>query len=87
MAAKAFILVSCEPARTQAVGDRLRGIQGALVYEVMGPFDFILDIETDTPENLNNVLRSKVRAIAGVTDTLTCIVMASPGPEATPPSG
>lgn len=87
MASKAFILVSCEPARTQAVGERLRGIQGALIYEIMGPFDFILDIEADTPENLTNVLRTKVRPIAGVTDTLTCIVMASPGPAAATPPG
>ena len=87
MAAKAFILVSCEPARTEAVGERLRGIQGALVYEIMGPFDFVLDIEADTAENLTGILRSNVRPIAGVTDTLTCIVMASPGSEAAPPTG
>ena len=53
----------------------------------MGPFDFVLDIEADTAENLTGILRSKVRPIAGVTDTLTCIVMASPGSEAAPPTG
>ena len=87
MAAKAFILASCEPARTQAAVDRPRSIQGAIVYEIMRPYDFILDIEADTPENLTSVLRTKVRPIAGVTDILTCIVTAAPGPEATPPSG
>jgi DNA-binding Lrp family transcriptional regulator len=77
MTAKAFILVRCELARTQAVGERLGGIQGALIYEVMGPNDFILDVEADTPEDLTNILRTKVRPIAGVTDTLTCIAMPS----------
>ena len=79
MAAKAFILVSVEPVQTQPVGERLRAIRGALVYEVMGPYDYILDVEADTPEDLANVLRTKVRPIAGVKGTLTCAVLASEG--------
>ena len=73
--AKAFVMVNTEPTETLKIGERLRAIRGAVVYEVFGPFDFIVDLEADTPEDLAGVLRSSIRSLRGVTTTLTCSVM------------
>ena len=73
--AKAFIMITAEPAETQRSGERLRNMRGAVVYEVLGPFDFIVDMEADTPEDLTSVLRNNVRSISGVSATLTCTVI------------
>ena len=73
--AKAFIMITAEPSETQRIGKRLRNMRGAVVYEVLGPFDFIVDMEADTPEDLTSVLRNNVRSISGVSATLTCTVI------------
>lgn len=73
--AKAFIMVNTEPTETNRIGERLRTIRGAVVYEVFGPFDFIVDLEADTPEDLAAMLRNNIRTVHGVTTTLTCSVM------------
>jgi DNA-binding Lrp family transcriptional regulator len=71
--ANAYMMLKVEPAKTLAVAERLRGLTGVgEVHEVLGPFDIIAVIEAPTPEDLAAVLRTKVRAIAGVTETVTC---------------
>jgi hypothetical protein len=73
----AFILVSCEPARTQAVGERLDGVQGGGLPRGHGSPRLQLDLEAVQPEDLTHTLRTEVRVIAGVTNPLTCPVMRS----------
>jgi DNA-binding Lrp family transcriptional regulator len=73
MGANAYIMLKVEPARTLAVAERLRSLPGvAEVHEVLGPFDIIAEVDAPTPEDLALVLRTKIRAIAGVTETVTC---------------
>jgi DNA-binding Lrp family transcriptional regulator len=73
MSAKAFVMVKVEPTATRRVVEQLKELSGAVVYEVLGPYDIVLDIEADTQEDLTAVLRNSVRTQAGVTDTVTCI--------------
>ncbi len=73
MAAKAYILVSVDPTSTRDVIKKLQAITGAVVHEVLGPYDFVVDMEADTPEDITLVLRQKIRPIKGVTNTVTCI--------------
>ena len=72
MAVHAYILITVDPVRTQTVSDRLRALPGAFVREVLGPFDFVVELEADTQENLTATLRTKIRPIPGVTSTVTC---------------
>ena len=72
MAVHAYILLTADPARTQNVGDRLRTLPGAFVREVLGPFDFVVELEADTQENLTVILRTKIRPVPGVTSSVTC---------------
>ena len=50
MAAHAFILVNVDPASTQEVAKKLQAITGAVVHEVLGPYDFVVDLEADSQE-------------------------------------
>ena len=73
MPANAYVLVNVEPENTRSVIARLEGISGAVVHEVLGPYDIIVDLEADTQEDLTAILRNKIRPIHGVTNTVTCI--------------
>ncbi|MSQ22065.1 MAG: Lrp/AsnC family transcriptional regulator [Dehalococcoidia bacterium] len=72
MAVHAYILITVDPARTQTVGDKLRALPGTYVREVLGPYDFVVELEADTQENLTAILRTKIRPVPGVTSTVTC---------------
>ena len=73
MSANAFILINAEPARTREVLDRLESIPGAVAREVLGPYDVIVELEADTPEDITGIMRNRIRPIAGVTNTVTCL--------------
>lgn len=73
MAANAFILINAEPARTREVLDRLESIPGTVVREVLGPYDVIMELEADTPEDITAIMRNRIRPITGVTNTVTCL--------------
>ena len=73
MAANAFILVNVAPLNTQSVVERLKGISGAVVHEVLGPYDIVVDIEADTQEDITAILRNEIRPLHGVANTVTCI--------------
>ncbi|MQF95098.1 MAG: Lrp/AsnC family transcriptional regulator [SAR202 cluster bacterium] len=73
MAANAYILVNADPALTDAVAEQLRTIAGAMVHDVLGPYDFVIDLEADSQEDIKAILRHKIRPLKGVTNTVTCI--------------
>ena len=75
MPANAYVLLNVEPARTHQVLEVLRGLQGTLVREVLGPFDIVVELEAPTMEALTSILRSKIRTVPGVTSTVTCTWM------------
>ena len=52
--------------------EQLQNIAGAVVHEVLGPYDIIVDLESDTQEDITAILRNKIRPIHGVTNTVTC---------------
>lgn len=73
MAANAYVLINVAPASTGTVVDRLRAIPGAVVREVLGPYDVIVELEADTQEDITAILRHKIRPMYGITNTVTCI--------------
>jgi DNA-binding Lrp family transcriptional regulator len=72
MTANAYVLITVAPAQTQAVLERLKTIQRALVTEVLGPFDIIVELEADSTEDITSILHTKIRPVPGVTSTVTC---------------
>ena len=51
---------------------RLRAIPGTIVQEVMGPYDAVVELKSDRPEDITAILRHKIRSVDGVTNTVTC---------------
>ena len=73
MPANAYVLITVDPAKTKGVRNRLQGISSAIVREVLGPYDFVLELEADTEEDLTGILRNEIRPISGITSTVTCL--------------
>lgn len=73
MPANAYVLLNVEPAETGEVVRQLSTIPGALVREVTGPYDVVVELERDTVVDITSLVRSKIRTISGVTSTLTCL--------------
>ena len=69
----AYILVNFDPVSTWDVAEKLRDINGAVVREVLGPDDFIVDLEADSQEDITAIMRTKIRPIKGVTNTVACL--------------
>ncbi|MCH7736001.1 MAG: hypothetical protein IH872_01235 [Chloroflexi bacterium] len=63
MAANAYILINADPTSTTEVAQKSKAISGAVVHEVQGPYDFVVDLEADTQEDITAILRHKVRPI------------------------
>ena len=77
MVANAYVLINVDPAKTQAVVQRLRAVPKAIVHEVLGPFDIVVELEADTQQDLTSTLRH-IRAYAGIDKTVTCLWITGP---------
>lgn len=73
MAVNAYVLLTVEPGQTLNISARLAEIPKAYVREVLGPYDMVVELEADTPEDLTNLLRTKIRSVPGVSSSVTCI--------------
>jgi len=74
MAVKAYILITVETALTKEVLARLRELEEAVeVHEVLGPYDIVVELESDRFEDVTSTLREKIRPIEGVKNTVTCV--------------
>ncbi len=73
MSANAYVLITIDPTKTEQVVKQLNSITGAVVREVTGPYDAVVELERDTSVDLTSLVRSKIRAISGVTSTVTCL--------------
>ena len=73
MAANAYVLLTLEPQRTDEVLERLKAIPRALVRQVLGPYDVIVELYEDTAVDITSAVRSKIRPIPGVRQTVTCL--------------
>ena len=71
---KAYVLITVDTTMTQDVVDRLRRIQGVTeVNEVLGPYDVVVELEVERLEDVTDILRTEIRRIPGVRNTLTCV--------------
>jgi len=74
--AKAFVLLNCNLGFEESIIEQLKQINS--VKEVSGTFgayDILAKLETATNEELNNLIRSKVRRINNVISTMTLLTV------------
>jgi len=75
MAVNAYFLINVEPAKARAVFEQLSNIPGAVVDELLGPYDMVVNLEAATPEDLPAILQNEIRPISGITKTVTCVCL------------
>ena len=71
---KAYVLITAETALTKQVLAQLTQMEEvAEVHEVLGPYDIVVELETEHFENVTSILRERIRPIEGVRNTVTCV--------------
>ena len=78
MRVKAFVLIQTEieVARTDEVAAALKKLgQLRSVDHVTGPYDIIVEIEAETLEEIGALVDKKIRTVAGIYRTVTCLAI------------
>ncbi len=71
---KAYALVVAELGAMKQVVAALRALDGVTdVQEVMGPYDIVVQLETDNDMRLMPVLLDTVRTVGGIQSTTTLV--------------
>lgn len=76
MSVSAFVLIDVTGDHTRSVYKTLSRIEGVrAVYNVSGPHDLIAQVEAENFDALYEHTIAPIRAVDGVTKTLTCFVL------------
>ena len=76
MTVKAYVLIEAHVGKTKQVVEAIRNIQGVVsVDAVTVPYDAIAVIQTETLNNFEDLVVGKVHLLAGISRTVTCVVL------------
>ena len=76
MAAKAFVLIETAVGKNKEVVAALRQIEGAKSVDIVtGPYDVVAIIERKTLNDIGDLVTDKIHPIAGISRTVTCLVI------------
>ena len=78
MAAKAFVLIETALGRNKEVVNALRQmkINGLTsVDTVTGPYDAIAVLETDTLNDIGDIITTRIHSVDGISRTVTCLAV------------
>jgi DNA-binding Lrp family transcriptional regulator len=76
MAVKAYVLIVTDPVETRNVLRRIREIAAVKnSYEVMGPYDIIIEIEVEDLSQIPPILGEGIRQIAGIESTTSLVTI------------
>ncbi len=71
---RAYLLIETRAGTGNAVLDSLKSLEQTVQADrVTGPYDIICVIETDSLDDLGEIVREHVHALHGVTRTMSCI--------------
>jgi DNA-binding Lrp family transcriptional regulator len=72
----AFVFITTQPHAMPVVLENVRSIEGVLEAEmVYGIFDIVAKVQTDTMEQLKQIVTFKIRMLANVLKTDTLLVV------------
>ncbi len=72
----AFIFINVSGDHTRSVHTTLQRMAGVkAVYTVTGAYDLIVQAEADSVRSLGELILARIRAIDGVTQTITCLIL------------
>ena len=71
---KAYVLVVANPGATKKVFEALQKVQGVTqCFQVMGPYDIVVEIEVEDLADVPPILGSHIRTIEGVENTTSLV--------------
>ena len=74
MAVRAYVFIECTLGKATLVAEAVGKLPGVkMAHAVTGPYDIIAFVDAPDVDALGRVVLSKIRTIAGVTKTLTCV--------------
>ncbi len=72
---KAYVLIVTAPDATHRVAVQVRAIRHVSeVHEVMGPYDIVAEIETESLADVPGILADQIRALDGIQSTTSLVV-------------
>jgi DNA-binding Lrp family transcriptional regulator len=77
MIATAHVLISIRAGQTKKVYRQLAGTDGVVSLDaISGPYDMIATVQASDFNAIGRLVLDKIRGIDGITDTITCNVIA-----------
>ena len=72
----AYVLILTEVGKVAHVAQALGDVDGVqLAEDITGPYDIIARVQASSLDQLGRLVASRLRAVDGVTRTLTCTVI------------
>ena len=73
-AIRAYLLIETQAGTSNAVLEGLNSLENTVQADrVTGPFDIICVIETNSLDDLGDIVRDRIHAMAGITRTMSCM--------------
>jgi len=80
MSVRGYVLIEAEVGKAKTVGETVQKLQHAdarvtAVDTVTGPFDVIVQLESDDLDKLGNAITDGIQRVEGVQRTTTCLAV------------
>ena len=77
MAASSYVLINLSGPQTKSAVDKIKRIKGVKsAHIIAGPYDLVAFVEGNNEKEIGDLVISKIRKTQGVTNTVTCFVVA-----------
>ena len=74
MPAKAFVLIETVVGKTKGVVDKIRQLDGVKSADfVTGPYDVIAIVESESLNDIGDLVTGKIHPVGGISRTVTCL--------------
>ncbi len=71
---KAYVLIVTEPGATRRLVETIRRLDLVTeVHEVMGPYDIVAEIETESLQQIPGILQEQIRSLDGIQSTTSLV--------------
>lgn len=71
---KAYVLIVTDPGATRRVALQLKSVRNVTdVHEVMGPYDIVVEIETEQVTEIPVILSEHIRTVEGIQSTTSLV--------------
>lgn len=76
---KAYVLIVTNPGSTRAVAQALAALPNVVtVHEVMGPYDIVVELVTETLTDIPPILADRIRTLDGIQSTTSLVAFPEP---------